>query len=860
MMKKYFVLSLTFVILVLSLSVLSVGGQTTVTNQPPTIGGFQAPSIVYAARYFYFNATINDDDGVTDLTKATIGLDNRVILKWENSTDAFTEYSYPKKYCTLDSSSSSKILVNSTALKLIWKIKLDWTYPKGSVNVVSSNTKVFDTSGAWNSNSHIGLSIFKDDLIIRSANVPKKRVNADGTFSFTGYVSYEGTSIPPANGNSALKFDGENDYVDMGSGSSLSLEQKDFTLESWIKASETNTNLAIFRLGNNEFYWRYNAIGYYSNEAGGHSGLTTLTANAWYHLVWTYNGQDLTFYVNSNNDGNITSVSLGTFGLPNYIGTWAPANEAFKGIIDEVRIYNRALSSSEIQEHYQGIYNDENGLQLYLDFDGDSDDESGHKNQCTIHGTSWTNEGWVNLDAKVELDGTLKQTVGIVKANGNFAIPNVIAEHLIGSYSYNVFAYTDEKTVQNQEVTVNVDALKVDSHRIDIGTETVYVHMVYTSDDSAVVNGMVKFAGLEAKTNVNGWAEFNMTEASDFNWGQEAYALRDAIYGITYKMQNQTLPLAKKTHLIQSDARVSGLRWDDEKLIINFAGGIGNYILKISGNRPTYILNIPYDLSTDYTNYLTLGHDGSKQITVAYSSWDDMYIPRIKQSTIQSVSWTKQNLTLTIDGAHETNETLTVYCGERGNPQATSGFTAKPTYDSQTQILTGQYQLSSQLEVTLDWTVNFWIDDNLVGVDANPRQTVEASVNFVWTEMEELTVTSVEFEGNASEWLSLVETLPKTFTTEGATSGSGSILLKLSVPPKTEPGEYVVPIRVLGEASGFLLETTGYLWISVKEPLITNELIIFLSAFLLSGVVLIAFLVHLRRRRKGKLQTTRFAD
>ncbi len=860
MMKKHFVLSLTFVVLVLSISVLSVGGQTTGTNQSPTIGDFQAPSIVYASRYFYLNATINDGDGVTDLVSATIELDNDIILKWENSTDAFTEHSDPQEYCTLDSSGSLTSLVNSTAIKLVWKLKLDWTYPERTVNVASSNTKVFDISGSWNSRAHAELCIFEDDLIISSASVPVKRVNADGVFSFSGHVSYEDTSIPPASGNSALKFDGENDYVDVGSGSSLFLEGNSFTLEGWVKANVTETNLAIFRLGNNEFYWRYNAIGYYSDAAGGHSGLTTLETNEWYHLVWTYDGQDLVFYVNSNNDGNITSVSLGMFGSPNYVGTWAPSSEAFNGEIDEVRIYNRTLSSNEIHEHYQGIYADEEGLLLYLDFDGDCDDESGQGNQCTVHGASWTNGGWVNLDAKVELDGTLKQTVGIVKADGDFTIPSVIAEPLISSYSYNIFACTDENTVQNQTVAVSVDALKIDSHRVDFVTEKVYMRMVYASDDSPVTNGTVRFVGLEAQTNTTGWAEFNMTEVSDFDWGQEAYAVQDGAYGITCKMQNQTLPLAKKTRLIQSDAEVSGLKWDDEKLTISFADATGNYILKISGNRPTYILNIPYDLSTDYTNHLTLGHDGTRQIIVAYSNWEDVYIPRIAQGTIQGVSWTKQNLTLTIDGAPETVETLTLYCGERGNPQATAGFTAKPTYNAQTNILTGRYQLSGQLEITLDWAVNFWIVDNLVDVNANPGQAVEALVNFVWSEMEGLTVTSVEFEGNASEWLSLAETLPKTFATEGTTSGSGSILLRLSVPPITEPGEYVVPIRVLGETSGFLLETTGYVWISVKAPLIATEMLVFLSISLLSAVVLVAFIVYLRRQGKRKIQTAYFAD
>ena len=59
----------------------------------PTIGTFQAPSTVYANKYFFLNATISDVDGVADFENATIEISNNVVLKWLNSTNTFSEQS-----------------------------------------------------------------------------------------------------------------------------------------------------------------------------------------------------------------------------------------------------------------------------------------------------------------------------------------------------------------------------------------------------------------------------------------------------------------------------------------------------------------------------------------------------------------------------------------------------------------------------------------------------------------------------------------------------------------------------------------------------------------------------------------------
>ncbi len=77
---------------------------------------------------------------------------------------------------------------------------------------------------------------------------------------------------------------------------------------------------------------------------------TALSANTWAHLASTYDGANLRLYVNGSlvkttaATGTIT-VSTGALRIgANSIWT----DEAFQGLIDEVRIYNRALTASEL--------------------------------------------------------------------------------------------------------------------------------------------------------------------------------------------------------------------------------------------------------------------------------------------------------------------------------------------------------------------------------------------------------------------------------------------------------------------------------------------------------------------------------
>ncbi|GEM_PF-2447992 len=81
-------------------------------------------------------------------------------------------------------------------------------------------------------------------------------------------------------------------------------------------------------------------------------------ANQWYHLAITYNSsaKTLRIYVNGQLDNSGTGTSNPNLGTTNlYIGGNAPYRaNYFNGIIDEVKIYSRALTADEIYREYSG--------------------------------------------------------------------------------------------------------------------------------------------------------------------------------------------------------------------------------------------------------------------------------------------------------------------------------------------------------------------------------------------------------------------------------------------------------------------------------------------------------------------------
>jgi len=124
------------------------------------------------------------------------------------------------------------------------------------------------------------------------------------------------------------------------------------------------------------------------------SSTYVLSLNTWYHVAGVYNSSNgfMGLYINGalNNSRTRTGTpTLGYFSVVN-VGARPEGTCFFYGLIDEVRIYNRALTADEIYEIYSKGTFIKDGLVLYLPFyEGEGNivhDVSGYGNHGTIYG------------------------------------------------------------------------------------------------------------------------------------------------------------------------------------------------------------------------------------------------------------------------------------------------------------------------------------------------------------------------------------------------------------------------------------------------------------------------------------------
>jgi Concanavalin A-like lectin/glucanases superfamily len=158
----------------------------------------------------------------------------------------------------------------------------------------------------------------------------------------------------------ALSFDGTNDRVIVGASSSLDLV-RGMTLEAWIQPTVGQRGWRTIIHREQSSYYLHASMGsaLLQPVGGGHFSKaistvvrspTSLPVGAWSHLAVTYDGAELRLYINgalvasTPETGDISQTTE-----PLSIGGNGPYGEYFEGLIDEVRIYNRALGPSEIQ-------------------------------------------------------------------------------------------------------------------------------------------------------------------------------------------------------------------------------------------------------------------------------------------------------------------------------------------------------------------------------------------------------------------------------------------------------------------------------------------------------------------------------
>jgi hypothetical protein len=163
--------------------------------------------------------------------------------------------------------------------------------------------------------------------------------------------------------------DGVNDFVELGNPVLLQLTGS-MTVSAWVNAAAFPSDDAaiVSKRASGEIGYQLDTtvdrgprtVGFkLTNSAGGSMfryGATTLQANTWYHVTGVYNAatSELHVYLNGQLDdgtlvGTVTATQQNSSANVNIGRRPTGSTFNFNGRIDDVRIYNRALTPAEIQ-------------------------------------------------------------------------------------------------------------------------------------------------------------------------------------------------------------------------------------------------------------------------------------------------------------------------------------------------------------------------------------------------------------------------------------------------------------------------------------------------------------------------------
>ncbi len=260
----------------------------------------------------------------------------------------------------------------------------------------------------------------------------------------------------------ALNFDGSNDYVSLGNPSSMQFASTDeFSVELWVNPSNTSggwhsiidkTLWGYSSTGTGLLLYIYNDVLYLVTPTWStNNGIlfsTSIQANTWTHIAFTYNSGTWNMYKNDTSLGSAVTGSYTNSSSPWTIGM--RTNNDASGMtdptamsIDELRIWNRALVAAEIA----GSMNCEMGTDASL--------VAYYKLNQGTTGASNTSVNTVTDNSGNGNTGTLN----------NFALTGTSSNWVAGKVSGSCYTATGSKvSICHKGKTISIDTNALKAH------------------------------------------------------------------------------------------------------------------------------------------------------------------------------------------------------------------------------------------------------------------------------------------------------------------------------------------------------------------------------------------------------------
>ena len=377
---------------------ITVTGTGFKTGATVTVGGTAAPAVSYvSATQITFTTpakAAGDYDIVvtnTDTGSATYinGISYNGIPSWTTAAGSLGTFASNTTISTITLQATEPdagtITFNITNGALPTGLSLTGANIDGTTSLETADTLYTFTVTATDDESQSTPRTF-------TITVQKQFISTDN-FTINTYTGNGSTQSIEGKIGTATDFNGSSSKITISSGANtpIDLTQESFSISMWFNTSTISSDQALIsRWGTTAGTDRAILLNIRSSdgkitllEASGSTNYsfvsnTVLSANTWYHFVYTRSGTESSLYIDGTldrTDSRANSINSGGT-IPFDIGHQYGGNKWFNGKIDQVRIFNKELSSSEVTTLYgesntsstkskTDIFADGSGVALY---------------------------------------------------------------------------------------------------------------------------------------------------------------------------------------------------------------------------------------------------------------------------------------------------------------------------------------------------------------------------------------------------------------------------------------------------------------------------------------------------------------
>lgn len=455
--------------------------------------------------------------------------------------------------------------------------------------------------------------------------------------------------------HTGLHFDGQDDYVSVNHTSELSISTG--TVEVWVKNLDPTQTKNIVSKGliglastrsyeidytNPNYRWRISLDGSTVNQLVVSADDTLL-----HHIVGTYDGETSRMYLDGEPVASVTvsgTIYATDKDLKIAAGHHAPYNY-FRGEIYEVRIYNEALTSTEVRSNYRNTNNPVKTGNLVVwykldELEGTSAIDSANGINGVIIGADW-----------IPSKGTLGHSLQLVSKD----IQSTLHPDLTS-------VATQIETLQDLIGSEADSSTLVANVREEISVLSTLIH-----DDLTSLVGRIGSVTESSTLNylIN---ELNVNRIGDVNTEDTLNWLLDKIRGVERWRVKKLIDLYAVWGIVTTCESFMCFIGDTDRVVFNNADGIGQLVI------PYSLISKTWGVPTGYTDLAKgFAWDGSKLWVLIKDTSDNWKICRVVDYTANPWSFDKEYIapTNTCKGLIYRNGKLITYDYGDGSPPFT---------------------------------------------------------------------------------------------------------------------------------------------------------------------------------------------